>query len=118
MTVFDLAPSSGQVASATALNITAGAAVGTLLQSAAGNNVVIAGTAPVGTPIAAPLSYTILAAPAQHVITDLIPGTGYSVSVAMSGVNQVVSVTLGGSRITTANGVLTFQVNASGQVTP
>ena len=55
MTVFDLAPSSAQVASATAVNVAGGPAVGALLQSSAGNSVVISGTAPVGTAIAGPL---------------------------------------------------------------
>jgi len=44
LTVFDLASSSSQVASATAVNVTSGPAVGALLQSAAGNSVVISGT--------------------------------------------------------------------------
>ncbi len=118
MTVFDLAPSSSQVASATAINIAAGAAVGTLLQSATGNNVVIAGTAPVGTAIAGAIGYTVPAAATRHVITDLAPNTGYTISVFVSGLNHSVSVAPGGSSMTTANGVLTFQVNASGQVTP
>jgi len=38
--------------------------------------------------------------------------------VMVSGGNHIVTITQGGSRTSTANGVLTFQVNASGQVTP
>ncbi len=85
LTVFDLAPSSGQVAAATAVNVVSGSAVGALLQSAAGNSVVVSGTAPVGTAIAGPLSYIVPAAQTLHVITDLQPSTGYTVSVVVSG---------------------------------
>ena len=118
MTVFDLAPSSGQVAAASPVNITAGPAVGALLQSAAGNSVVISGTAAVGTAIAGPLGYVAPAAQTRHVITDLAPATGYTISVVAAGGNHSVSIAQGGSSTTSANGVLTFQVNASGQVAP
>jgi hypothetical protein len=119
MTVFDLAPSSLQVANATGVNITSGPAVGALLQSsAAGNSAVISGTAQVGTAIAGPLGYVVPAVQTRHVITDLAPSTGYTVSVVVSGGNHSVSIVQGGSSMSSANGVLSFQVNASGQVTP
>jgi uncharacterized protein YjdB len=118
MTVFDLAPTSTQVASATGVNVTAGPAVGALLRSAAGSSVVISGTAQVGTAIAGPLGYTVPAVATRHVITDLAPSTGYTVSVGVSGGNHSVSIVQGGSNMTSANGVVTFQVSASGQVTP
>jgi hypothetical protein len=117
MTVFDLAPTSAQVANATGVNITSGPAVGALLQSPTGNSVVIAGTAQVGTAIAGPLAYVVPAVQTRHVITDLTPSTGYTISVAVSGGNHSVSIVTGGSSIATANGVLTFQLNASGQLT-
>ena len=118
MTVFDLAPTSAQVASATGVNVTGGPAVGALLASPAGNSVVISGTAPVGTAIAGPFSYTVPAAATRHVITDLTPSAGYTISVTVVGANHSVSIVQGGSSTTSANGVLTFQVSASGQVTP
>jgi hypothetical protein len=118
MTVFDLAPSSAQVASATAVNVTAGSAVGAVLQSSTGNNAVISGTAPAGTAIAGPVSYVVPAALTRHVVTDLAPSAGYTISVSLQGSNHVVTIASGGSSITSANGVLTFQVNAAGQVTP
>jgi len=118
MTVFDLAPSSSQVAVASPVNVTAGPAVGALLQSAAGNSVVISGTAAVGTAIAGPLGYAVPAVQTRHVITDLAPSTGYTISVTVAGGNHAVSILQGGSTTTSVNGVLTFQVNASGQVPP
>ena len=117
MNVFDLAPSSSQVAAASAVNITTGPAVGVLLQSSAGNSVVVSGTAAFGTPIAGPLGYLVPAASTRHVITDLAPSTGYTISVGVSGGNHTINVATGGSRTTSANGVLTFQVSAAGQVT-
>jgi hypothetical protein len=118
MNVFDAAPTASQVAAASAVNITAGPAVGALLQSSIGNSVVIAGTAAFGTAIAGPLGYVTPAAQTRHVITDLTPSMGYTISVSVIGGNHTVSVTAGGSSMTTAAGVLTFQVSAGGQVTP
>ncbi len=118
MTVFDLAPTASQVAAATPVNVTSGAAVGTVLQSSTGNGVVIAGTAPVGTAISGTLSYSVPAAQTRHVITDLAPSTGYTVSVTVSGSSHVVTVAPGGSTMSSANGVISFQASAAGQVTP
>jgi len=118
MTVFDLALTSSQIAAASAVNVTAGPAVGALLQSPAGNSVVIAGTAAVGTAIAGPLNYVVPASQTRHVVTDLAPSTGYTIVVTVAGGNHSVSIVLGGSSTSSANGVLTFQVSASGQVTP
>ncbi len=118
MTVFDLAVSSGQVASATGVTINSGPAVGALLRSSTGNSAVIAGTADVGTAISGTLSYVVPAAQTHHVVTDLTPSSGYTVSVAVSGGNHTVTITAGGSRNASANGVLDFQVSATGSVTP
>jgi hypothetical protein len=79
---------------------------------------VISGTAAVDTAITGPFSYTVPAAQTRHVITDLGPSTGYTISVTVVGGNHSVSIVQGGSRTTSANGVLSFQVNASGLVTP
>ncbi|MBI2686353.1 MAG: hypothetical protein HYX27_08560 [Acidobacteria bacterium] len=118
MTVFDLAPSPAQVASATSVNVTGGSEVGVLLAPAGGNNVVVSGTAPVGTAIAGSFSYTVSAVVTRHVITDMAPSTGYTISVAISGGNHIVTVSPGGSASATANGVLSFAVTAGGLVQP
>ena len=118
LTVFDLASSAGQVASATAVNVISGPAIGALLQSASGNSVVVCGTAPLDAAITGAVSYSVPASQTRHVITDLSPSTGYTVSVTVVGGNQTVSIAAGGSTVSTAGGVLTFQVSAGGQVTP
>src|SRR5262249_5901053 len=115
---FDLAATPDQVASAAAVNITAGQAVGALLQSPAGNGVVIAGAAAAGAAITGPVSYVVPAAQTRHVVTDLAPSTGYTILVSAVGGNHSVTITPGGSTTSSANGVLAFQVNASGQVMP
>jgi hypothetical protein len=118
MTVFDLAPTSAQVASATGLSVMGASAAGTLLASPTGNSVVVSGTAPVGTAIAGAFSYTVPAAVTRHVITDLAPSTGYTISVAVSGGNHMVTVMPGGSTSASANGVLSFAVTAGGLLQP
>jgi len=117
LTVFDLAATPGQIASTTPVNVAGGAAVGVLLQSTTGNSVVISGSAPVGTAISGPVSYVVPAAQTRHVITDLVPSTGYNVSVSVAGSNQTVTITPGGSSNSSLNGVLTFAVTSGGQVT-
>jgi hypothetical protein len=118
LTVFDLAGSSAQVAAATPVTILNGAAVGALLQSSVGNSATVFGTAPVGTPIAGSLSYVVPAAQTRHVVTDLTPSTGYTISVTVGGGNHTVTMTPGGSSTATANGVLTFAITPGGQVQP
>jgi hypothetical protein len=118
MTVFDLAPTPGQVAAASAVNITSGSAVGALLQSPAGNSAVVSGTAGVGSPIDGQFGYVVPAESTRHVITDLKPSTGYTILVNVVGGNHSVNIMPGGITTSSANGVITFQVSASGQVTP
>jgi hypothetical protein len=118
MTAFDLAATSAQVAAAGPVSVTSGTAVGALLQSAAGNTAAVFGTASVGTPIAGTLSYTVPAALTRHVITDLAPHAGFTVSVSATGGSHVVTVTPGGSTIATANGVISFSVTAGGAIQP
>ncbi|MGA9669805.1 MAG: hypothetical protein WBQ94_11380, partial [Terracidiphilus sp.] len=118
LTVFDLTPSASQVASATPVTIKSGPAVGVVLQSSTGSAVVVSGTAAAGTAITGTLSYVIPANQTRHVITDLAPSTAYTISVTVSGGNQTVSIVQGVGSTTSANGVLTFQTSAGGQVTP
>jgi hypothetical protein len=118
LTVFDLAASPSQVAAATPVTVTSGPAVGALLQSAAGNSAAVFGTAPVGTAIAGTLTYTVPAAQARHVITDMAPNSGYTVVVSVSGSSHVVTVTPGGAARSTANGVLSFSVTPGGLLQP
>jgi hypothetical protein len=118
LTVFDLAGSAAQVAAATPLTVLNGAVTGVLLQSATGNNVTVFGSAPAGTPVTGTISYAVPAAQTRHVITDLTPGAGYTVSVVLSGGNHVVTVNSGGSMQASANGALTFAASPAGALQP
>ena len=100
------------------MNVTSGNAVGALLQSATGNSVVLSSSALDGSGIAGGVSYIVPAAQTRHVITDLGTSAGYKISVVVSGTNHIVTITPGGASVTSANGVLTFQVAVAGQITP
>jgi hypothetical protein len=125
LTVFDAAGSASQVSNASPLNVTSGAAVGVALRGSSGDgNVVVSGTAAVGTAITGPLSYVVPSAASgstRHVITDLALSAGYTVSVTVSGSTHTISIVpaaSGGNRVSTANGVLSFSVSATGTIAP
>jgi hypothetical protein len=114
MTVFDLSPSASQVAASSPVSVTAGGIVGVQLAAADGNNVVVSSIGAAGTPIAGSFSYQVKFVAARHIITDLAPSTGYTVGLSTSGGVETVSVSLGGTTMTSAKGVLDLNVNASG----
>ncbi len=116
LTVFDLSPSESLVAVDTPVTVTQGAVTGVQLAASDGNSVVIFSTGTPGTPVSGTISYSVPAAAAQHVITELQPSTGYTVSVSTSGGTQAVTVSPGGSYTTSAQGVLYFNVSAAGTV--
>jgi hypothetical protein len=116
LTVFDLSASAAKVASASAVTINQGAVVGVQLAASDGNAVLIQSTAAAGTPIAGTVVYTVPATLAHHVVTELAPATGYSISVTTGSSSQTVSVSPGGTYTTSAKGVLNFYVNAGGTV--
>ncbi len=114
LTVFDMSSSAGQVASASPITVTAGAIVGVQLAAADGNNVVVSSISAAGIPILGSFSYRVGFVAARHIITDLAPSTGYTVSLSASGGVETVSVSLGGTQMTSAKGVLNLSINASG----
>jgi hypothetical protein len=114
LTVFDLSPSAGQVAASSPVTVAAGGIVGVQLAAGDGNNVVVSSIGAAGTPIAGSFSYRVNFVAARHIITDLAPSTGYTVALSTSGSVETVSVSLGGTTVTSAKGVLDFSVNTSG----
>ncbi len=116
LTVFDLSTSAASVAAASRINVTSGAATGTLLARSGGNSAVIVNTGNAGTTIAGNIAYAVPAVATRHVITELPANRAYSVSVTVSGGNHLVSVIPGGSLKTSAKGVLSFAVAANGAV--
>ena len=118
LAVFDLAPSSTQVASANPLAVNAGPVTGVLLQSMAGNSALVFGTAAVGTPISGSIAYTTPAVQTRHVITNLSPSGAYTVTVNANGSTHLVTVSPGGSMHASPNGVLSFAITPAGLLQP
>jgi hypothetical protein len=116
LTVFDMSTTASAVASATPITVSQGNMAGVRLSSTSENDVVLQSAAAAGTAVALPIAYTVPAAIAHHVITELAPSTGYNVSVSTSGGNQVVTVSQGGTFVSSASGVLDYYIDASGTV--
>ncbi len=114
ITVFDLSPSSSQVAASSPVTVTAGGIVGVQLAASDGNSVVVSSVGAAGTPIAGSFSYRVNFVPARHIVTDLAPSTGYTVTLSTSGGAETVSISLGGTTMTSPKGVLDLNINASG----
>ena len=116
LTVFDLSSSAAAVASARPVTITQGAAIGVALSASDGNSVVISSAGAAGVPISGAVAYAVPAVAAQHLVTELAPATGYTISVTTAGSTQTVSVTPGGTSMSSGRGVLDFHVSAAGAV--
>lgn len=114
LTVFDLAASSGAVARATPVAVDQGGIVGVQLTAPGGNAVVVSSAGAAGTPLAGAIGYTVGNLAARHVITDLAPSMGYTVTATVSGSQQSVTVTPGGTTMSSPQGVLSFVLNGNG----
>ncbi len=113
MTVFDLSSASSAVASAKPVAVVQGGILGVQLAAPDGSSVVVSSTGAAGTPLGGTIGYTVDNYAALHVITDLAPSTGYSVTVATNGNQQTITVTPGGTTMSSARGVLSFTVNGN-----
>lgn len=113
LTVLDANTSSRTVANAS--NLAATGMTGTLLQGATSNSVVLFNNGKAGTTVSGAISYKIPTGVAtSHVLSELPSSTHYSISCA----SGTLTITPGsqGNFVTTANGVLSFQSDASGNV--
>jgi hypothetical protein len=117
VTVFDLSPSIAKVAAVSTITMTRGEAIGVRLTAADGNSVVVSSNDTAGHVITGVIGYTVPAASSQHVITDLKATTGYSIVVSTNGsTQQTITISPGGSYMSSAQGVLDFNVEADGAV--
>jgi hypothetical protein len=114
MTVFDLSPAAANVALASSISVISGGVAGVQLAASDGNNVVVSSTGGANAPITSNFSYRVNFVSAHHVITDLVPGAGYSIGLSSSGGNETVSISLGGTNAASAKGVLDFTINSAG----
>jgi hypothetical protein len=113
LTVLDTNTSSGAVANAS--NLTATGMTGTLLKGASSNSVVLFNAGEAGTRVSGAIRYSIpTGVVTSHVLSELPVSTHYSISSA----SGTISITPSneGSFFTTANGVLSFRSEASGNV--
>jgi len=116
LTVFDLSASAAAVATTSPVTVVQGAIVGVQLQASDGNSVVISSAGAAGTPISGNIGYRVADVGAHHVVTELAPNTGYTVTATVSGSVQTISVSVGGTTMTNSEGVLDFSLSASGTV--
>ncbi|MEO8995568.1 MAG: hypothetical protein ABI299_13315 [Rhodanobacter sp.] len=115
LTVFDLSPSVAAVATLSPVVIVQGGITGVWLSGSDGNSVVINSTGQAGTAISGAIAYVVPAA-AHHVVTELAQSSGYNITVKIDAAGQTVSISPGGTFISSGNGVLDFYVNANGSV--
>ena len=114
MTVFDMSSSAANAATATPVTVVQGGIVGVQLRASDSNSVVINNAGSPGTQISGTIGYSVAAVAARHIITELAPSTGYTVTVSTSGNVQTVHVSVGGTTMSSAKGVLDFALSASG----
>jgi hypothetical protein len=87
---------------------------GALLKGASSNSVVLFNSGPAGTTVSGTISYSIpTGAATSHCLSELPASTHYSVS--DTGGTISIMPSSGGNFITTENGVLSFQSDASGK---
>ncbi|MBB6189782.1 hypothetical protein HDE77_004171, partial [Rhodanobacter sp. MP7CTX1] len=86
------------------------------LAASDGNSVVVSSTGPAGTPISGNIGYSVANVAAHHVIMELAPNTGYTITATVSGSVQNVSVSVGGATMSSSEGVLDFNLSTSGVV--
>jgi len=116
LTVLDASGSASAAGTAAPLssaagNVLAGDVEGTIIVSDAGNSAVLFSRS--GSTIAGPVSIVIPAANTQCLIADLAPNSAYTVTTVPSADgNMTLQVVTGGNLTTTANGTLSFGVNA------
>ena len=116
LTVFDLSASASSVASTNPVLVNQGAIAGVQLIATDGNAVVVSSTGPAGSPLAGDIAYGVSQVGSEQVITDLAPSAGYSASVASSGNSLNITISAGGTLMSSPRGVLTFYLTAAGVV--
>lgn len=116
LTVFDLSASAAAVAKEAPITVTQGAMVGVQLSASDGNAVVLESTNDPSSPVAGTISYVVPASQAHHVLVGLPAGAGYDINASVNGNNLAVTVSPGGSFVSSVSGVLDFSLSAGGTV--
>ncbi len=118
LTVFDLSSTAANVATASPVTVNQGSITGVQLLANDGNSVVIGSTGAAGAALTGTISYRVAPVAAYHVITELAASTGYTVTATPNGNMRDISVSVGGTSMSSATGVLSFHVTTAGVVQP
>lgn len=118
LTVFDLSTAASSLASTSPVVVNQGGIAGVQLIASDGSTVVVSSTGAAGTPLTGDIGYGVSPVGSEQVVTDLAPNTGYSASVASNGNTQNITISAGGTLMSSAKGVLTFYVTSAGVVQP
>lgn len=116
LTVFDLSTTAAKVASTSLVTVGQGGVVGVELFASDGNSVVVSSSGAAGTPLSGTIVYGVQPLAAYHVVTDLVPNTGYTVSTSANAGLRNINISVGGTSMSSAKGVLSFYVAADGTV--
>jgi hypothetical protein len=96
-----------------------GGMTGAVIKDAAQQHVIMFSADPNGATPAGSIIYQVGAnAPSLHNLFDLAPSTGYRIDVARSEGDYVITVARGGDRMTTAAGVLSFELEGEPETHP
>ncbi|MGN6120859.1 MAG: hypothetical protein ACTHOA_14235 [Rhodanobacter sp.] len=116
LTVFDLSGTAAKVATASPVTVSQGGIVGVELLASDGNAVVVSSSGAPGTALSGNLVYGVQPLSAYHVVTDLLPDTGYTVTTSANAGLRNVNISVGGTTMSSHKGVLSFYVTTDGTV--
>jgi len=116
LTVFDLSSSPAKVAATSAVIINKGNVLGVRVAAADGVTVLINSAGAADTAVTSDIAYFVPAEAAHHLVTELKPFQGYSVTVNSQSSGRTINITSGGTVVASGKGVLGFYVNGSGAV--
>ena len=116
LTVFDLSGTAAKVATASPVTVSQGGIVGVELLASDGNSVVVSSSGAAGTPLSGGIVYGVQPLSAYHVVTDLVPDTGYTVTTSANAGLRNVNISVGGTTMSSDKGVLSFYVTTDGTV--
>jgi hypothetical protein len=87
-----------------------------VIKDAAQHHVIMFSSDPTGATPAGSIIYEVGAAdPSSHKLFDLLPSTGYRIDVARGAAGYTITVAAGGTHVTTAAGVLSFELEGEAE---
>jgi len=97
------------------LAVSTGNVAGSIISGASKDTVVMFNNDPTGVALSATVAYQINTSnQSSHLLFGLDSSSGYSINIVTSGAQKTVNITLGGVNFPSAEGVLTFDLDANG----